>query len=84
MVVAQGGRGDAAGEIEEAAPGRVVQGVPLAVVPAALEVAAQDGGEVWLGEGPEVAGGDERGVRLIGATRTRVAGRCACHGGGGG
>jgi hypothetical protein len=34
MVVAQRGRGDAAGEVQEAASGRVVEGVALAMAPA--------------------------------------------------
>src|ERR1035437_1372310 len=56
MVVAQGGRGDAAGEVQEAPTRGVIQDVALAVTPVALVVPAQNRGQARLGDGRVVAG----------------------------
>ncbi len=72
--------GDAAGEVQESAAGRVEQGVALAVAPAALVVAAQDRREVRLRDRGEVAGIRQR----VDFRRSQVANRRAGGGNGGG
>ena len=80
VMVTQRCRGYAAGKVQEAATFRVVQGVTLAVAPAAFVVAAEDWGEAGFGDGRVVAGGRER----VDLRRGQAACRGADRGHGGG